>query len=220
MIAPLMFALALFAAYDVPIPYGYAIHKEALKRGVSPFDVGAILMGESKGRRYLAGSTGRYGATAGTRRAERGLFQIAPGYWPKKCGIARDELFEPFKNIACAVVVIATNQDASGLKRRRRGLRWAERFDEYAADPHKLEGLIRINRGLDWRTHYRCHPRHRTSVGCARSVKRVVRMQRRLNASWNRRHTLPFWLVIAAKSGKLLVRTLGVSWLGAFGGTR
>ncbi len=220
MIASMLFALALFASYDVPLPYGYAIHKEALKAGVSPFDVGSILMAESKSRRYRASSRGRYGPTKNTRRAEMGLFQIAPSYWPKKCGIARAELLEPFKNIRCAVVVIRTNQDASGAKRRRLGLRWAERFDELSRDPRKLEALITINRGLDWRTHYRCHPKHRTSAGCARSVRRVVRMQRRLHDAWSRRHTLPFWLVVVAKSGRLLVRSLGVSWLGAFGAPR
>jgi len=211
----LWFALSLFASYDVPLPYGLAVYEYALAEdsgeggGLSPFDLGALLMAENRGKRYMATTVGRYGSTAGTKRAERGLFQLVP-YWAKKCGISRADLFDAYENIKCAAHAVRHMQDRAGARKQRPRWSWRTRFGEYASQPKTLEDFLTIgNRARpDWRTHYRCHPKHRASVGCSRSVRRVLRMQRRLHKAWSKRHTAVFWFVVASKGGKLLVTTL------------
>lgn len=224
MISALLFSATLWLAYDVPLPYGYAVHRAALSEGVNPFDVGALLMAENKSRKFRPWTVGRYGATAGTPRAERGLFQLAP-YWASECGVKRADLFDPFVNIHCAVVAVRKMQDKTtsrgGFKRRKRRAReiregwgWADRFDEHAGDFEALEAFVSISLASrpDWRTHYRCHPKHRASPGCKRSVARVVRLQRMLHRTWDKRGEARFWIVLAGRLGPALVRSLPALW--------
>lgn len=194
MIDSLLFALTLLLVGGVPLPYGYDTHRASLEAAAQDatldaqalaWQAGALLVAENRGRRYLVDTIGRYGATAGTPSAERGLFQIAPGSWAKRCGVKRRQLFTAHHNTRCALVVITSIQKEA----RRRGRAWA-----------------------DWRAGWRCHPSARSGKRCARNIARVLRIENRLIRAYKARFQARFWLRAAGYTAPALVRSLGVTW--------
>jgi hypothetical protein len=181
-----IFALALYHAYDVPPVYGERVFVEAVNAGVNPFEAGALLMAENKSRRYDPTTVGRHGAGG-----ELGLFQLAPYPWARFCELAPADLKVPHRNIACAAKVIRHMQEKAGIQVDHPFWREALVAEDDAA---LRKGMRRATRDkLEWQTRYRCHPTARSTPACTASVNRVLRMHALLLDTYAKRHTAAFW---------------------------
>lgn len=158
-----IFALHLFSLGDVPLPYGYETYLSAERHNVPPEELGALLLAENRSRRYHPLTVGLAG-----KGGERGLFQLDPNSWTGFCGITKEELFDPFKNIDCAAKVVKEIKEEHKKNCRKK----SKHIGEWLSDP-------------DWRTHYRCAwgRKARNSVNCIKSVNRVLRKERLIKRS-------------------------------------
>lgn len=186
-IKAIIFAVAAFNAYDVPLAYGHRVFIASIQEGVNPLQAISLLAAENQAKKYDPSTVGKYNGGG-----ELGLFQLQPYPWAKFCGIHKDELKHPMKNIDCAVKVIKKLQQESGVQTDH--LVWLNPLME---DDFKKLSEIKNRRtrdGLPWQTRYRCTPKSRSSVNCHSQVNKVFKMYDIFLNEYSNYDTSEFWL--------------------------
>jgi hypothetical protein len=144
----------------IPIEYGWYLFNAALKTGLDPLDLAAVLISEHSGPDKdfsLVGGISRdyyedYEVDAEGKAGEVGMFQTMP-WWAKKAGFTQEDLKDPEKSIQIGAFVVKNNQESHSQKCEKQRYVWHTWIAHYKCarkDRDLLEGFCRYKQNKWW----------------------------------------------------------------------